>query len=98
MKRIQFLLAAAVVFAVGSAFTSIKSTPENAQQSYPFIRVSGFNNSTNPLDYQYRPTWGCTVDVSYCSTKWSQNIAPAIGSNPTGTFLGVISTGKPIAQ
>jgi len=94
------MLAAAVVFAVGSAFTTAKAdapkVDKNGYANYVFVRVSGPANSTNAADYRYfTGNITCVSSSETCKANWSQTTAPAANSQPTGSFVSVKESGTP---
>jgi len=94
MKKISLTLAAAVVVAVGSAFTTAPKKAEGKFASYKFYRISGEANSQDPDDYVYRPNGGCDSGTGTCAANFTQASAPTtVGEHPTGTFASVNQTG-----
>lgn len=85
-NSLRFLVGLSVIgLALGtSAFTTAKMA-----EQVTFTKVSGPDNSTNPADYEYQPNDSCepTNPDRNCSADWIEDSAPALGDNPTGTFV-----------
>ncbi|WP_409151810.1 hypothetical protein [Sphingobacterium sp. BS-2] len=82
----SFLLGLTVI---GLAVSAKEISRQSKASDYRFIRVSGSNSSTNPLDYEYHPAEICldTDPSKNCSAEWSEPTAPSVGDNPTGTMV-----------
>ncbi|WP_313513779.1 hypothetical protein [Sphingobacterium sp.] len=74
---------------IGLAVSAKEISRQSKASDYRFIRVSGSNSSTNPLDYEYHPAEICldTDPSKHCSAEWSEPTAPSVGDNPTGTMV-----------
>lgn len=94
------MLAVAVVFAVGSAFTTAKADApkENngAFADYTFVHVA-HTTTNNRTDYIYRasPSNCGTSTTNICKSVWSQSSTPADGANPAADAVqGTIQNGN----
>jgi hypothetical protein len=84
MRKMQMTAAVlAIVIVAASAFKTAN------RANYQFTRVSGGDRSQQPADYRFQPPGGsCVADATKtCLATWSQNTAPTVNSNPTGTFV-----------
>jgi hypothetical protein len=83
MKKMQMTAAVlAVVIVAASAFK-----PTN-RANYQFTRISGDDRSQLASDYRYQPSGSCLIDESKtCLATWSQTTAPALNSQPAGSFV-----------
>ncbi|OQP54414.1 hypothetical protein [Niastella populi] len=92
MKKMQMTAAIlAVVIVAASAFKTSPST------NYQFTRVSGVDRSTNPADYKFQPNDGgecLSSSTKTCLASWNQISAPAVNSQPTGTFVSHDTNGS----
>lgn len=84
MKNFRFLLAAAVVFAVGSAFTNAPEKkdavanwylPTNPNMSYSDSGISNFSNY-NPSSAHETPS-GCGGESKVCAAQFTNITQPA---------------------
>ncbi|WEK18399.1 MAG: hypothetical protein P0Y49_16540 [Candidatus Pedobacter colombiensis] len=89
MKNLMFGVLAVGLALSTSAFTNAsKLSGDPTEFEYTNINLSA-PNSTNPSDYQYLPSAGCSTATSVtCKALWLQPDAttPIVGSNPTGSF------------
>ncbi|MGK9124335.1 hypothetical protein M1D52_09445 [Olivibacter sp. SA151] len=81
MKEIKTGIAVAAMAILTAV--SFDAASKKAQNEELFFNISGVE-STNPLDYEYRPNGGCNPSQQACSAIWEHTGMLSPGDNPNG--------------